>query len=213
MKIFINKLFYNLLWLPLRLFSIFFLYLKLETQEDLRKINGPLIIVSSHASWIDPFLIGSVFPFWAKVYPIHFACWYKYFYSYHNIIFAWLLGNFPIKKGIELEKALKSPINLLKNKEVIGIFPEGKRIREKDKEKDQFKGKRGAAYLAIKTNSKILPVKIEGNMNMTKKGIFLRRYKIEVKIGKFFSLDPQEINRPEDLNKQTDFIMEKIKEI
>ena len=66
MSNFIHKIFYNLFWLPLRIIFDFFFHFKAESKEDLRKLKGPLIIVSNHISWVDPFLIGIAFPFLSK---------------------------------------------------------------------------------------------------------------------------------------------------
>lgn len=207
MSIFIHKFFYNFTWLIAKPIFTFFFHFETEAQEDLKKLKGPLIVAANHAAWVDPALIGIAFSFLSKVFPIRYACWYKYFYTPRFLIFVWIFGSFPVKKGLELKETLKIPIKILKKGGVVGIFPEGKRRRA-----GRFrKGRKGAAYLALKTRAKILPVKIEGNTNMTAGKFLFRRYKIRVKIGKAFLLPPQKINKPEDLNKPSDLIMEKIR--
>ena len=207
--VFIYKFSYNLMWVPFKIVFFVFFRLKVESKENLRKLKGPLIIASSHACWIDPFLIGGAFPFNAKVYPIRFACWPKYFFDPKGIIFLWLFGTFPIKKGTELEKSLKVPLKVLKNRGVVGIFPEG--IRRRDNR--EIRGKRGAAYLALKTDTRILPIKIEGNMNLLFKDFLKGHYRIKIKVGKAFFLSSKEIRSREDLNGPTDCIMKEIREL
>lgn len=199
---------YNLSWLPFRLFGYFFLNLKVETKENLRKLRGPLIIASNHASRIDPFLIGAIFPFMSKVYPIRFACWYKYFYSrYAPFIIPY--GAFPVRRKIGLENVLKVPLDILRNNGVVGIFPEGKMTAKKGRKP---RGRRGAAYLAIKTGTKILPIKIEGNEELSLKKSLLRKNRVTIKIGKPFYLSYKENVSLEELNQASDFVVKKIRE-
>lgn len=204
-----GKAYYSLFWRPIKVFFGFFLRPKIEIYEDLKKLKGPLIVASNHASWIDPFLIGTAFPRNAKIFPIRYACWHKYFYFPLFTPFVWLFGAFPIKKGIELKTTLSAPIKILKNKGVVGIFPEGKRRKG-----GRFrKGRRGAAYLSFKTKALILPVKIEGNTHITAAGFFLRRHQVKIKIGKVFSLSFGKVKKVEDFNKPSDYIMAKIREL
>lgn len=188
----------------------FFFGLEIESEEDLANLKGPLIIVSNHGSWIDPFLIGVVFPFNAKVFPIHYAALYKLFYIPVLTPFLWGFGCFSIKRGIGLEFCLKSAVKILKNKGIIGMFPEGRRQR---KGQGLSRPKRGAAFLSLTTGTKLLPVKIEGNISMVFSKFLLGKYKVKIKIGKTFSLAPQETNPPELLNQPADYIMEKIRQL
>ena len=180
---FIPRIFFSLFYFPLKIIFKLFFSFKVQSKEDLKELQGPLIIVSSHASWVDPFLIGAAFPFLAKASPIHYATWWKYYYFPIFTPLVWLFGGFPIRKGIGLEKALLAASEILKQGGVVGIFPTGKRTR-KWNEFYQPRAKRGAAYLAIKNNIPVLPVKIEGNIGMSFKGFLRRKYKIKVKTGK-----------------------------
>jgi 1-acyl-sn-glycerol-3-phosphate acyltransferase len=191
---------------------LFRLELKTENKEKdfLTNLKGPLIIAANHYSWLDPFLIGISFPPHAKVFPIQYGCLYKYYYFPLFFPFLYLLGAFPIrsKKG-GLENSLKKALMILENKGVVGIFPEGAR-RRKGRPK---KGRRGAAFLAVKTGTPILPVKIEGALNMSPWEVLLRKRKILIKIGKPFFLPQKEIKKPEDLNEDADYIMKTIRNL
>lgn len=206
---FVPKIFCDIFYFPLRVVFNFFFRLEVESREDLKKLTGPLIIVSNHASWIDPFLIGMAFPFNAKIFPIRYATLWKYYYFPVFTFLIWLFGGFPIRKGIGLEKSLAVPEEILGFGGVVGIFPTGKRTRVWNKNQP-VKPKRGAAYLAIKTNTYILPVKIEGNMGMNFKGFLTRKYKIKIKTGKEFLLPYQNLNNVEKLNYPADYVMAKI---
>lgn len=203
------RIFYYLLYFPLKaIFNIFF-QIEVETQEDLKKLQGPLVIASSHASWVDPFLIGISFPVSTKAAPIHYATWWKYYYFPPFTLLIWLFGGFPVRKGIGLERSLAAGSRILSHGGVVGVFPTGKRTR-KWNEYHQPKAKRGAAFLSVKHSAPILPVKIEGNVGMRFGGFLKRRYKIKVKIGKPFYLHHQDLSKPENLNYPSDLIMNKV---
>lgn len=195
----------------MKLIFNFFMRVQIESKEDLKKLKGPLIIAANHASWADVFLIATVLPFNAKIFPIRYACLNKIFYFPLTLLLVWLLGSFPVEKGVGLEKSLKHPIKILRNKGVVGIFPEGRRQRITDTELSR--PKRGIAYLALKTKTKILPIKIEGQIGMRFSKFFLRKYRVKIKIGQIFSLPSQRIISPESCNKPAAYVMEKIRSL
>ena len=65
----------------------------------------------------------------------------------------------PIKRGMRDLEGMKMCVKALKNNETLGIFPEGTR---KGLEKGA-KVQNGAAYMALKTNVKVVPVGIQGS--------------------------------------------------
>lgn len=203
--------FYALFWFPLKLIFRFFMRVQIEGQENAKNLSGPLIIVINHASWTDPFVVATAFSFKSKVFPIRYACLWKYFYFPLLFPIFWPAGAFPVWKGKGLERALRVPIKILKNNGVVGIFPEGRRQRVGDKELSR--PKRGVAFLAHKTGAKLLPIKIEGHVSMKFHKALLGRYKIKVKIGKPFYLPVQKVFSVEDYNKPASYIMEKIRSL
>ena len=205
---FVPKLLYSFFWLPWRIGLNFFVGFERESKENLKELEGPLIIVSNHICWMDPFIIGASFPFRSKIFPIRYACLWKYFYFPLLFPFIWAFGSFPVRKGRGLEKALSFPLKILKKGGVVGIFPRGQK-----EWKGVKKPKRGAAFLALKTGTKILPIKIEAPLKMKFLKIILRKYKIKVKIGKIFILPDQKIDPPELLNDPAEYIMKKSMEL
>jgi len=206
---FIPSLFWLVFYFPLKIIFNLFFHLKIESKEDLRKLQGSLVIASSHASWIDPFLIGIAFPFGARVFPIHYATLWKYYYFPLFTPLIWLFGGFPIRKGIGLDKTLAIPVKILKLGGVVGIFPSGKRTR-KWNESEMPRAKRGVVFLSLKSRSPILPVKIEGSIGMKFSQFLLGKYKIKIKIGKKFYLPLENLERLEKLNSSADYVMHKI---
>lgn len=64
----------------------------------------------------------------------------------------------PIKRDMQDIEAMKRCLKVLKNGELLGIFPEGTR---KGMEK-KIKAKNGAAFMSIKSKAKVIPVGIHG---------------------------------------------------
>ena len=90
----------------------------------------------------------------------------------------------PIKRNTQDLEAMKRCLKALKNKEILGIFPEGTR---KGMEKNQ-KVKNGAAFMAIKSGVPVVPVGISGEFKPFKKvyitygePIDMSKYKIKGK--------------------------------
>jgi len=202
-------LFQKILWAPFRLIFLLFFNFEVEFKDNLEELNSPLIIASNHSSWIDPFLVSVAFPLRLRIFPVRYACWHKHYYKLLNFIPLVLFGSFPIKKKIGLEESLKIPLNILRKGGTVGIFPEERRFHRGR----HRKGRRGAAYLAVRTNIKIIPVKIEEPASISFKGFILRKYKVKIKIGSPFFLPSQEITKPEDFDQATSLIMNKIWEL
>ena len=205
----IPRLFSSILYFPLRAVFNYFFFLEIESEVDFKNIKTPIIIAPNHASWIDPFVIGICFPFSSKLSPIHYATWWKYFYFPPFTPFLWLLGGFPVRPGLGLERSLREPIVILERGGIVGIFPTGKRTR-KHSENNPPKPKRGTAYLSLKTDTPILPIKIEGHLGMKFLDVLKRKHRLKIKIGKPFYLFPRDLSRPENLNESSNYIMHKI---
>lgn len=83
-------------------------------------------------------------------------------------ILNWLAHVFdiiPIKRDMQDMEAMKRCLKIVKNGELLGLFPEGTR---KGLEKNG-KAKNGAAYMAIKTGTPVIPVGIHGSFKLFSK--------------------------------------------
>ncbi|HOM01762.1 MAG TPA: lysophospholipid acyltransferase family protein [Acetivibrio sp.] len=89
------------------------------------------------------------------------------------------LGAFPVKRGKGDVGAIKTALKLLEEGQIVGIFPEGTRL--KNKKGKAIKAKPGAALLAQKSGAPILPVAISGRYRLFSK--------IKIVFGKPFTLD------------------------
>ncbi len=181
--------------------------LRVEGMENIPK-EGACIIVANHTSFLDPILICAIAP---RI--IHYIT-YAYFY-YHPQLH-WVCKRIhciPLKKDGKDISALKKALRLLKNGELVGIFPEGSRA-ETGK---LGKGEPGVALIALKAKVPILPVGIRGAYESFPKGSkFPKPQRITVIFGKPFTIEDYTIGHAQknaDLpQKITDLIMSKIAE-
>lgn len=118
--------------------------------------RGGVIIAGNHLSYMDPLMIciGE-----GRRRPVHFMAKIELFS--HGRFFSWLLRMehaFPVVRGIPDRDAIVTATDILNRGGVVGIFPEGTRIRSGK----TSEGQEGAAFLAVRTGSVVVPVGICG---------------------------------------------------
>lgn len=154
----------------------------------------PIIICGNHRSFLDPPLIevtcGRKSRFLAKE---------ELTKSKFLAILGWVFDVILVKKDSKEVKALKDSLQTIKNGECLALFPEGTRngLEKGEKVKD------GAAFFAVRTGARVLPVGISGGEKPFKKVI--------IKYGK--PLDFSEYKNAKDkevLDEITNKIMESI---
>ncbi|MDR9853797.1 lysophospholipid acyltransferase family protein [Paenibacillus sp. VCA1] len=110
------------------------------------------------------------------------------------------LGAFPVKRGGVSKESIKNSLTILRNGEVMGIFPEGTR------NSDSGAAKKGAATFALRSGAAVVPVAIIGNYK------FLR--KMKVIYGAPLDLSGfKEMESGEAVEAVTDNIMSRIREM
>lgn len=196
----------SLSWVLLKAFSRF----EVIGQENLREVSGPVIVVSNHESHLDPQLVGVALLSRASLFPLRYMAKNQLFYIPGVNLLIWLLGAFMAHRRKGIERSLKTPLHILKNKGSVMMFPEGKVIPERAK---LGEGKRGAAMLALMTGSALLPMSINTPHDMLPLIPFaFGRPRIVIRIGEPFYLN--NIDYPdlsdENTKKATELIMKKI---
>jgi 1-acyl-sn-glycerol-3-phosphate acyltransferase len=119
--------------------------------------SGPVIIAGNHLSYMDPLMICIAEP---RTRPVHFMAKIELFN--HGAFFNWLLRmehGFPVHRGQVDRDSIVTASDILKRGGVVGIFPEGTRIRGGK----QAEGQEGAAFLAVRTGALVVPVGICGS--------------------------------------------------
>jgi 1-acyl-sn-glycerol-3-phosphate acyltransferase len=133
---------------------------------------GPVVLASNHLSNFDPFPVQFVIPR-----PIYYMAKAE---LHHNAIMDALLrqlGSFPVNRGTGDEWAMKHARQVLRQGQVLGIYPEGKR----SKTQGLATARTGAARLALAAGCPIVPLAIDGTQRMFKN--FPHRNPLIIRIG------------------------------
>lgn len=115
--------------------------------------NGPYIICANHTSWFDPPLVGSVIPQMR----IHFMAKEELFDIFIFGTILKKLGAFPVKRDKADRRAIKKALQLLGEDKIIGLFPEGTRIKGGELGQPFH----GPALIALLSNKPVLPVAVK----------------------------------------------------
>lgn len=141
--------------------------------------EGKFILCSNHANNLDPVFVSMVMP--RKISWMAKKELFKYkFISY----LGYKLGAFPVDRNGSDVSAIKNALRVLKDDKVLGIFPEGTRVKKMDLEA----AKPGVALLSIKSGADILPVLIDSNYKLFSK--------INIYIGKPMDIKNEDGSKP-----------------
>lgn len=121
--------------------------------------KGGAILCSNHIGELDMFLIG----FRLKRL-VHWMAKEELFKNPLLSAFIRWLGAFPVKRGKPDIEAIKNAIALVNEGHIVGIFPEGTRMRNKNKR--NIKVSNSPILIAEKTGAPIIPVAIQGNYKL-----------------------------------------------
>ncbi|HEY2419812.1 MAG TPA: lysophospholipid acyltransferase family protein [Neobacillus sp.] len=115
--------------------------------------EGGVLLCTNHIHNFDPIVLGIMAPR-----PVHYM-------AKEEIFNVPILGNivrkcnaFPVKRGMSDREALRKGLNILKEGNVLGLFPEGTRSRTGE----LGKGLAGAGFFALRTDASVVPCAIIG---------------------------------------------------
>lgn len=124
--------------------------IRVRGYENLPKEGGYIICANHKSNWDPLFLAISIRR------PIKFMAKKELFENGFLKVLLKALGAFPVdREGRDL-KSLKNSIKLLKDENILGIFPEGTRTKNIARENM----KEGVAYIGLKAKSDIVPIEI-----------------------------------------------------
>ena len=163
---------------------------KIEGRENIQK-EGALIFCGNHRSFLDAPLIEVT----AKR-EVHFLSKEELYKNPFLAFLGWSFDAIKVKRDAKDINAVKSSLKYLKKGKCIALFPEGTRngLAKGEKVKD------GAAFFALRTGAKIVPIGISGGT-----GHFS---KVTIKYGK--ALDYSNYKKAEDEKKALEDITEDI---
>lgn len=156
---------YKIVVFILKILVFLIFNVKTHNLAEFNKVNSRLIVCANHTSMIDPVILAV-----CSKRQIHFMGKKELF---ENKLLGFIfgkLGAFPVDRtGVSLS-SIKSSLAVLNQEEILGIFPEGTRV----KEYDECNAKPGIALIANKAKTNIIPVYIQG------------KYKIRGEINVYF---------------------------
>jgi|GEM_PF-417116 len=136
---------------------IFNLFFKINIQNiDKLPKGSNYIVASNHSSYLDPPLLIVFFNN-----DINFIAKKELFKTFFISFFVKLWDSISVDRNNFNPITLKEAIKRLKNNKIVGIFPEGTRVKDLSKSK-AYPGVSILAYYTIKL---VIPIKIEGNIN------------------------------------------------
>ena len=137
--------------------------------------GGPLLVVANHFHFLDPLMLIHTAPW-----PLEFIGGAKMPNAPKAVhIFQRLFGVIPTYRGTGSRGTLKVSEAILKQNGVVAMFPEGGSWATVLRP-----ARPGAAFLAWRTNTRILPIGIDGTVNFFKHLRFGKPVHITLNIGK-----------------------------
>ena len=170
---------------------------KIEGTENIPK-EGSIIFCGNHRTFLDPPLMEVT----AKR-ECRFLAKESLYKNPFLAFLGWIFEAIPVKRDSKDVTAIKVSLKTLKKGDCIALFPEGTRngLAKGEKVKD------GAAFFAIRTGAKVIPVGISGETKAFSKVII--RYGKPIEYGQYKNAEDEK----QALETVTEDIMTKIMEL
>ena len=149
----------------LRISTTWFVSLCFQTKDygtDYIPMTGPFVVVSNHASLLDPYLIG----YTSRKREVGFMAKEELF---RIPIFGWIIrycGAFPVKRGTHDEAAIQRFHDFLHSGKPLVLFPEGTRTLTGELQP----AKKGVGFLLYHAQVPVIPAYIDGTFKCWPKG-------------------------------------------
>ena len=169
--------------------------IKVNGYENIKKVDGAKIFICNHLSNSDGFILEKVLK---EDYDPTFVAGVKLSNDPVTNLGTKVVKHISIKPNTADKDAIMGMIKILKDGENLVLFPEGTRngIEKGEKVKD------GAAFFAVRTGAKVIPVGISGGEKPFKQ--------MTIRYGKPMDFSDRDKNDKEELDKITEEIMEEI---
>ncbi|MBQ2679371.1 MAG: 1-acyl-sn-glycerol-3-phosphate acyltransferase [Firmicutes bacterium] len=190
-------MFYKFTKVVTTIFYAIFFRVKVYGKENIPKDSGALLCCN-HQSYHDPVIMAT---YATRV--VHYMAKRSLFdVRGLNIIIRWLYA-FPVDRDKTDLEAVRTTIKLLKSGEIVGIFAEGRRV----KQGEDHDAKSGTVLFAVKAGVPVIPVAISSTFKFFSK--------ITVKYGEpiYFEELKGRVLNSETLAEGIAIVMEKIDEL
>lgn len=115
--------------------------------------KGGVLLCTNHIDNLDPPVVGITCPR-----PVHFMAKEELFNMPLLKFILPRVNSFPVKRGMSDRKAFRNALSILKDGNVVGLFPEGTRSTDGELQK----GLAGAGFFALKGEGVVMPCAIIG---------------------------------------------------
>jgi 1-acyl-sn-glycerol-3-phosphate acyltransferase len=151
-------------------------------QYDAAIPDGPFVLAANHFSFLDPPLLAAAIPR-----PIRFLALDELLGNHRLLDLAldtW--GVIHVSRASRSIAAVRSALAHLRDGGAVGLFPEGRRVASWG----EVGFKRGAAWLAVRSGSPLLPAAVEGSDEVMGIDNRFRPGRLRVRIGEPMWADP-----------------------
>lgn len=165
---------------------------------------GAAVLAPNHLSFVDPICVALTVPR-----RITFIGKAEYTDSWVTRWFMELGGVIPVRRedSAKAQGSLDSGVEILKSGELLGIFPEGTRSPDGR----LFKGKTGAARMALEAGCPVIPVGLIGTERVLPKNAKVpKRTRVKVKFGRAIQVPEDARSDAHVLRTFTDELMQEI---
>jgi len=150
--------------------------LRIEGRENL-PASGPLIVVANHFHFVDPVAVICVTPW-----PLDFLAGLQMVNAPPVVTFLpKMWGVYSVRRGAASRDAMRAAMAVLAQKGVLGVMPEGGNWASVLRP-----ARPGAAYLAVQTGAPLLPIGLDGLLDLFPSVRRGRRAAVTVRIGRPF---------------------------
>jgi 1-acyl-sn-glycerol-3-phosphate acyltransferase len=128
--------------------------------------QGGFVLAANHTSNFDPWPLG--LPFYPKR-QLRFMAKSELFMPVVGQILRWV-GAFPVRRGEADIEAIRTATELVRDGEIVVMFPEGTRRRKGLRKRHQARAHSGAARIALAAGAPLVPAAIAGTDRLSRLG-------------------------------------------
>jgi 1-acyl-sn-glycerol-3-phosphate acyltransferase len=166
--------------------------------------NGGFVLAANHTSNLDPWPLG--LPLWPRR-QLRFMAKSELFNPLLKPILRGV-GAFPVRRGEGDREAIRRAVELVRNGEIVVMFPEGTRRQKGLRKKFEARPHTGAARIALLADAPLVPAAIKGTDRIARLG------PLRVVYGKPIALDDLRGKAARSAaNEATDRLMASINEL